>query len=89
MDVVGYYLFLSIHFKVLFISRRNTVIVDFITWLRKYNTNQLDEQKKKVGFFGIDLYSLQSSREEVIDYLEKTAPSLLNISNSNSIYFVK
>ncbi|CAF4014980.1 unnamed protein product, partial [Rotaria sp. Silwood1] len=33
---------------------RNTVVVDFITWLRKYNEN-LGERKKKVGFFGIDL----------------------------------
>ncbi|CAF3399796.1 unnamed protein product [Rotaria sp. Silwood1] len=52
---------------------RNNVVVDFITWLRKYN-DQLDEQKKKAGFFGIDLYSLQSSREEVIKYLEANAP---------------
>ncbi len=39
----------------------------------------MDKQKKKIGFFGIDLYSLQSSREEVINYLEKNAPGLLNI----------
>ncbi|CAF4386961.1 unnamed protein product, partial [Rotaria sordida] len=35
---------------------RNTVVVDFITWLRKYNEN-LGQEKKKAGFFGIDLYS--------------------------------
>ncbi|CAF4299001.1 unnamed protein product, partial [Rotaria sp. Silwood2] len=52
---------------------RNNVVVDFITWLRKYN-DQINDQQKKAGFFGIDLYSLQSSREEVIKYLEKNAP---------------
>jgi hypothetical protein len=41
--------------------------------------HQMDEQKKKIGFFSIDLYSLKSSREEVLDYFEKNAPGLLNI----------
>ncbi|CAF1052914.1 unnamed protein product [Adineta steineri] len=54
---------------------RNTVVVDFITWLRKHNEN-INESKKKTGFFGIDLYSLQSSREEVLKYLDKNAPDL-------------
>jgi erythromycin esterase-like protein len=57
------------------LSRRNTVVLDFITWLRKYNEN-LAGQKKKAGFFGIDLYSLQASREEVLNYLEKNDPGL-------------
>ncbi len=55
--------------------RRNTVVVDFITWLQKYNEKL--EEKKKVGFFGIDLYSLQASREEVLKYLDKNDPGLL------------
>ena len=50
-------------------------MLDFITWLRKYN-EKLGEEKKKVGFFGIDLYSLQASREEVLKYLEKRDPGL-------------
>lgn len=61
-----------------FIFRRNTIVLDFITWLRKYNEN-LGEQKKKAEFFGIDLYSLQASREEVLKYLEKNQPGLFNL----------
>jgi erythromycin esterase-like protein len=67
--------FPSFTFSPFFISRRNTVVLDFITWLRKYNEN-LEGQKKKAGFFGIDLYSLQASREEVLNYLEKNDPGL-------------
>ncbi len=52
------------------------MVLDFITWLRKYN-EKLGEQKKKTGFFGIDLYSLEASREEVLKYLEKHEPGLL------------
>jgi erythromycin esterase-like protein len=60
----------------LFLFRRNTVVLDFITWLRKYNET-IQEKKKKTGFFGIDLYSLQASREEVLKYLDKVDPGLL------------
>ncbi|CAF1658853.1 unnamed protein product [Adineta ricciae] len=54
---------------------RNTVVLDFISWLRTYNESK-NENKSKVGFFGIDLYSLQSSREEVLNYLEKVDPEM-------------
>jgi erythromycin esterase-like protein len=67
----------SIQF-IFFLFRRNTVVVDFITWLRKYN-EKLEQNKKKVGFFGIDIYSLQASREEVLKYLEKNDPGLFII----------
>lgn len=60
---------------VIFIYRRNTVVVDFITWLRQYN-EKVKETKKNVGFYGIDLYSLQASREAVLKYLEKADPSM-------------
>lgn len=48
---------------------RNTAVLRFIEWLKNFN-----EQKKmpaKTGFYGIDLYSLHSSMNAVIDYLEK------------------
>ncbi|CAF3573475.1 unnamed protein product [Adineta steineri] len=67
---------------------RNTVVLDFISWLRDYN-EQLDEQKKKIGFFGLDLYSLQSSREEVINYLENNAPDLAKLARKNYRCFEK
>lgn len=57
------------------LSRRNTVVLDFVNWLRQHN-EKISDQKKKTGFYGIDLYSLQSSRDEVINYLEKVDPQL-------------
>lgn len=38
-------------------------------WLKEYNANLADD--KKVGFYGLDMYSLWESMEEVIRYLEQ------------------
>lgn len=48
----------------------NEEVADLISWLKEYNVNTDSEQK--VGFYGIDVYSLWESMEEVISYLEKT-----------------
>lgn len=53
----------------------NKEILDFITWLKKHNDEQA--RQKKVGFYGIDMYSLFESMEEIIRYLEKKDPSRL------------
>ncbi len=47
----------------------NEELIDFIEWLKEYNQKQSDDQK--VGFYGIDVYSLWESMEEIIKYLEK------------------
>lgn len=52
---------------------RNTVTVDFARWLRNYNAGQKDYYK--VGFYGLDIYSLHSSARAVIDYLKTVDPS--------------
>jgi erythromycin esterase-like protein len=52
---------------------RNTVVVDFITWLRGYNA-RLPLGARKVGFYGLDLYSLHASARAVLDFLEKVDP---------------
>src|SRR5947208_373 len=39
---------------------RNTVVLDFVEWLRAYN-DALPVQATKVGFYGLDLYSLYTS----------------------------
>lgn len=49
---------------------RNADILDFAGWLRTFNDSLADEQAK-VGFYGLDLYSLFTSIEAVIGYLEK------------------
>eukprot|EP01027_Heterolobosea_sp_BB2_P007670 GEZU01011393.1.p1 GENE.GEZU01011393.1~~GEZU01011393.1.p1 ORF type:complete len:506 (-),score=129.48 GEZU01011393.1:90-1607(-) len=52
---------------------RNTVMVDFIEWLRRHN-DTIQDYNKKVGIYGIDLYSLTSSQEAVLEYLNKVDP---------------
>ncbi|KAB2336725.1 erythromycin esterase family protein [Cytobacillus depressus] len=48
----------------------NEEIIDLIEWLKEYNQNQ--PREKKVGFYGIDIYSLWESLDEIIKYLEET-----------------
>src|SRR5438094_1523746 len=52
---------------------RNTVMVDFVEWLRRFNRD-IDPKQAPVGFYGMDLYSLHSSIEAVLRYLEKVDP---------------
>jgi erythromycin esterase-like protein len=47
---------------------RNTEVVEFVRWLRAHNDALGVEEK--AGFYGIDLYSLHSSMEAVLKYLE-------------------
>jgi erythromycin esterase-like protein len=53
---------------------RNTVALDFVEWLRDYNA-LLNEGATKVGFYGLDLYSLYTSIEAVLGYLNKVDPA--------------
>lgn len=49
----------------------NEEISDFILWLKSHNQQQ---EKKKIGFYGIDVYSLWESLDELIRYLTETNP---------------
>ena len=51
---------------------RNREVVRFLRWLRAAN----DERPAghKVGFYGLDLYSLHRSMAEVIEYLDRVDP---------------
>lgn len=51
----------------------NKEIAEFVTWLKLHNSQI--EVNKKVGFYGIDVYSLWESLDEVITYLSKTNPN--------------
>jgi erythromycin esterase-like protein len=48
---------------------RNADILDLVGWLKDHNAN-LPPKMPKVGVYGLDLYSLYSSIEAVIRYLE-------------------
>ncbi|HEU5046519.1 MAG TPA: erythromycin esterase family protein [Rickettsiales bacterium] len=52
---------------------RNHVIADFINWMREYNTGKSLPQDK-IGFYGLDLYSLRTSIEAVLKYLDNVDP---------------
>ncbi len=52
---------------------RNTDVVNFVGWLRQYNDG-LAQPETKVGFYGLDLYSLYTSIDEVLAYLDKVDP---------------
>jgi len=49
---------------------RNLNVETFVSWLRQYNESR-PEHAAQVGFYGLDLYSLNRSRAEVIRYLER------------------
>ncbi|WP_207546575.1 erythromycin esterase family protein [Mycobacterium mantenii] len=53
---------------------RNTVVRDFVDWLRVRNQRQESNGQRQAGFYGLDLYSLHRSLQEVIGYLEKVDP---------------
>lgn len=52
---------------------RNTEIVELVSWLRWHNM-QVAEERDKIGFFGLDLYSLRASMEAVVRYLSQVDP---------------
>jgi erythromycin esterase-like protein len=51
---------------------RNRDVLAFIEWLGRHNESNRPEQR--VGFYGLDLYSLFRSMEAVIDFLEEVDP---------------
>lgn len=51
---------------------RNADVVSFIDWLRAWNDDQ--GAAARAGFYGLDLYSLFTSMEEVLRYLEQVDP---------------
>lgn len=52
---------------------RNADVLDFIGWLRAHN-DSVPNTTNKVGFYGLDLYSLHASIEAVLGYLVKVDP---------------
>lgn len=50
---------------------RNTEVLSFVRWLREWND---EHPRNTVGFYGLDLYSLMTSIQSVIAYLDKVDP---------------
>lgn len=51
---------------------RNADVLDFVGWLRAHNEAAREE---RVGFYGLDLYSLHSSMAAVLRYLDTVDPA--------------
>jgi erythromycin esterase-like protein len=51
---------------------RNADVVHFVDWLRTWNERQ--PSAARAGFYGLDLYSLFTSMEEVLRYLDQVDP---------------
>ncbi len=51
---------------------RNADVLDFVGWLREHNDTVASASK--IGFYGLDLYSLHASIEAVLAYLNKVDP---------------
>ena len=51
---------------------RNTSVLAFVEWLRERNDSNPDN---KAGFYGLDLYSLFTSIQEVLRYLDEVDPA--------------
>lgn len=52
---------------------RNTVVLDFVRWLRAHN-DVVRGRETEAGFYGLDLYSLHASIEAVLRYLDHVDP---------------
>src|SRR5919201_1720898 len=50
---------------------RNTVVAEFVTWLREWNARE----DNAAGIYGMDLYSMHRSIESVLEYLERNDPA--------------
>jgi len=51
---------------------RNADVLEFIGWLRDHNDAM--QIPRRVGFYGLDLYSLHASMEAVLSYLRRVDP---------------
>lgn len=52
----------------------NREVVELVTWLRRHNDRTHPE--RRVGFYGLDVYSLWDSMHAVVEYLERIDPAL-------------
>ncbi|MDY0329843.1 MAG: erythromycin esterase family protein [Thiomonas sp.] len=57
---------------------RNREVLDFVAWLRAHNADR--SPQARVGFYGLDLYSLYRSADAVIRYLQQVDPEQAEIA---------
>jgi erythromycin esterase-like protein len=65
---------------------RNADVLDFVGWLRDHN-DHLPREQDRAGFFGLDLYSLHTSMQAVLGYLDKVDPEAARRARSRYACF--
>jgi erythromycin esterase-like protein len=63
---------------------RNTDVQHFVEWLRKHNQRTAGT---RVGFYGLDLYSLFTSMQEVLGYLDQVDPQAARVARERYACF--
>jgi erythromycin esterase-like protein len=58
---------------------RNTEVLAFVRWLRAHD-EALPQGAPRVGFYGLDLYSLYASIDEVLRYLQAVDPEAARVA---------
>jgi protein-L-isoaspartate(D-aspartate) O-methyltransferase len=58
---------------------RNEEVHDFVDWLRAFNA---DHRDRRVGFHGLDLYSMFTSIAAVLAYLDEVDPAAARVARS-------
>lgn len=64
---------------------RNTDVVDLVDWMRGYNEGRA--ASARVGFYGLDLYSLFTSIGEVLRYLDQVDPASARVARERYACF--
>lgn len=58
---------------------RNQEVLELIAWLKSHN-ELIEDADRRVGFHGLDLYSLYKSLDEVLHYLNEVDPNAARIA---------
>ncbi|HLO83174.1 MAG TPA: erythromycin esterase family protein, partial [Chitinophagaceae bacterium] len=56
----------------------NWEMVALVNWMKEHNRSK--PLNRKVGFYGLDVYSLWESMQSIMDYLEKTDPAAMRLA---------
>jgi erythromycin esterase-like protein len=74
---------------------RNHTVADFVEWLHNYNrgfappSDPVKALSKGVGFYGLDVYSLHTSAQAVIQYLKEADPQAAKVAEARYKCFDK
>jgi protein-L-isoaspartate(D-aspartate) O-methyltransferase len=60
---------------------RNAEVAEFVDWLREHNA-AVRQQEARVGFYGLDLYSMYGSIGVVLNYLDRVDPAAARVARS-------